>query len=154
MNTNSIKDKRNVVVGRIALVLLLIITVLCTSVFFAHGGRTDAYGGHKDNKNKSGLGYYHYHCGGHPPHLHKNNECPYAPKSTAKVSNSSKLTSGKTLEIKAAQQKLNDLGYNCGTPDGSIGKKTTAAIKAFQKDWGLTVDGKLGPKTLAALGKK
>lgn len=30
----------------------------------AHSGRTDRYGGHRDNKNKSGLGSYHYHCGG------------------------------------------------------------------------------------------
>ena len=32
----------------------------------AHSGRTDASGGHRDNKNASGLGSYHYHCGGHP----------------------------------------------------------------------------------------
>ena len=44
---------------------------------FAHGGRTDSSGGHKDNKNKSGLGSYHYHCGGYPAHLHTNGVCPY-----------------------------------------------------------------------------
>lgn len=44
----------------------------------AHSGRTDANGGHRDNKNKSGLGSYHYHCGGHPAHLHTNGVCPYA----------------------------------------------------------------------------
>lgn len=44
----------------------------------AHSGRTDARGGHKDNKNASGLGSYHYHCGGHPAHLHPNGVCPYA----------------------------------------------------------------------------
>lgn len=44
----------------------------------AHSGRTDRYGGHRDNKNKSGLGSYHYHCGGHPAHLHENGICPYA----------------------------------------------------------------------------
>lgn len=43
----------------------------------AHQGRTDANGGHKDNKNKSGLGSYHYHCGGNPAHLHTNGLCPY-----------------------------------------------------------------------------
>ena len=32
----------------------------------AHSGRTDASGGHHDNKNVSGLGSYHYHCGGFP----------------------------------------------------------------------------------------
>lgn len=45
----------------------------------AHSGRTDRYGGHRDNKNKSGLGSYHYHCGGHPAHLHENGICPYHP---------------------------------------------------------------------------
>lgn len=44
----------------------------------AHSGRTDRYCGHRDNKNKSGLGSYHYHCGGHPAHLHENGVCPYA----------------------------------------------------------------------------
>ena len=44
---------------------------------FAHSGRTDSRGGHKDNKNKSGLGPYHYHCGGYPPHLHEGGVCPY-----------------------------------------------------------------------------
>ena len=37
-----------------------------TIIAEAHSGRTDANGGHRDNKNKSGLGSYHYHCNGHP----------------------------------------------------------------------------------------
>ena len=32
---------------------------------------------HKDNKNASGLGSYHYHCGGYPAHLHTRGYCPY-----------------------------------------------------------------------------
>lgn len=51
----------------------------------AHSGRTDSHGGHKDNKNVSGLGSYHYHCGGNPAHLHENGTCPY---DTTAVSNS------------------------------------------------------------------
>ena len=58
---------------------------------FAHGGKTDAAGGHRDNQNKSGLGYYHYHCDGHPAHLHKDGVCPYkqsfAPKSSSNNNN-------------------------------------------------------------------
>lgn len=42
----------------------------------AHSGRTDAYGGHHDYKNKSGLGSYHYHHG-YPAHLHEGGICPY-----------------------------------------------------------------------------
>lgn len=55
---------------------LLAVIVLATAAI-AHGGRTDSSGGHKDNQNKSGLGSYHYHCGGNPAHLHKNGVCPY-----------------------------------------------------------------------------
>lgn len=50
---------------------------LIFSCSFAHSGRTDSSGGHRDNKNVSGLGYYHYHCGGYPAHLHTNGICPY-----------------------------------------------------------------------------
>lgn len=42
----------------------------------AHKGRTDSMGGHKDNKNASGLGDYHYHHG-HDEHLHPNGVCPF-----------------------------------------------------------------------------
>ena len=49
-----------------------------TIIAEAHSGCTDANGGHRDNKNKSGLGSYHYHCNGHPAHLHTNGVCPYA----------------------------------------------------------------------------
>lgn len=41
----------------------------------AHSGRTDSQGGHKDNKNKSGLGSYHYHHG-YSAHLHPDGVCP------------------------------------------------------------------------------
>ncbi|WP_347450736.1 hypothetical protein [Acetoanaerobium noterae] len=58
--------------------IVLSIILLSTVPGLAHGGKTDSSGGHKDNKNKSGLGYYHYHCGGNPPHLHNNGSCPYS----------------------------------------------------------------------------
>ncbi len=54
------------------------ITMISVGSFsYAHSGRTDSSGGHRDNKNKSGLGSYHYHCGGYPAHLHNNGGCPY-----------------------------------------------------------------------------
>ncbi len=70
-------------------ICLLLITMPISA--FAHSGRTDSSGGHKDNKNKSGLGYYHYHCGGYPAHLHNGGVCPY--KSGSSSSKSSYTTS-------------------------------------------------------------
>ena len=51
--------------------ILLSVMISAGSVY-AHPGRTDSNGGHHDYKNKSGLGSYHYHCGGYPAHLHPN----------------------------------------------------------------------------------
>ena len=53
----------------------------------AHGGRLDSRNGHKDRKNKSGLGSYHYHCYGKPAHLHRGGVCQYAPKDRITVRN-------------------------------------------------------------------
>lgn len=43
--------------------------------------------------------------------------------------------------VLAIQRRLNELGYNAGTPDGLFGNKTRAAILAFQRDNGIAVDG-------------
>ena len=53
--------------------------------------------------------------------------------------------------VKALQEKLNALGYNCGTADGTYGTKTVSAVKKFQQDHALTVDGIAGMATQAAL---
>lgn len=56
-----------------------------------------------------------------------------------------------TLDL---QQRLELLGYDPGPIDGVPGRRTIAAVKAFQEDAGLTVDGIVGPKTLAALNEE
>ena len=43
------------------------------------------------------------------------------------------------------------LGYNVGPVDGIFGQKSDAAVKAFQTDQALTVDGIVGPNTWKAL---
>jgi hypothetical protein len=62
-----------------SMVILLGFVAICLLNSFAHSGRTDSNGGHRDNKNKSGLGSYHYHHG-YGPHLHPNGVCPYEEK--------------------------------------------------------------------------
>ena len=54
--------------------------------------------------------------------------------------------------VKKIQQKLKNWGYYKGAVDGIFGAKTREAVKYFQRKNGLTVDGIVGDKTLAALG--
>ena len=85
---------------RTKIVSILVITLAIISIgltTYGHSGRTDANGGHRDNQNKSGLGSYHYHCGGHPAHLHTNGVCPYSSKSS---SSKNKSTSSSTTKKK------------------------------------------------------
>ena len=55
-------------------------------------------------------------------------------------------------EVRQIQQKLKAAGYYTGPVDGIFGAKTRSAVKAFQRDCGLTADGVAGPKTLLYLG--
>ena len=56
-------------------------------------------------------------------------------------------------DVKFVQQKLVDLGYDVGHSgvDGQYGNNTVNAVKEFQKDNGLSVDGIVGEKTWKAL---
>ncbi|OYD48201.1 peptidoglycan-binding domain-containing protein [Acidovorax kalamii] len=57
------------------------------------------------------------------------------------------------LALKDAQARLNELGYNAGVPDGAMGGKTTAALRAFQKDRGIAQSGRLDAATAGELSK-
>ncbi len=57
-----------------------------------------------------------------------------------------------TADIKQVQTKLKKWGYYNGAVDGINGPKTKAAVKAFQKKYGLTQDGVVGPLTAAKMG--
>lgn len=55
-------------------------------------------------------------------------------------------------EVRQIQQKLKSLGYYNGSVDGIYGTGTQKAVRAFQKNCGITADGVAGPKTLRYLG--
>ena len=75
----------------------------------------------------------------------------YAVQSAASSQVLSKL--GSTgAEVTRVQKKLKELGYYSGAADGIYGNATKAAVKAFQKNCGITADGVAGPKTLLYLG--
>ena len=82
------------------------------------------------------------------------------PKEPEKQPEKGQTVSYKTLRrgnygelVKQLQTKLNALGYDLGVCgiDGDFGQATEKAVKAFQKDHGLTADGVVGQKTWAAL---
>ncbi len=54
--------------------------------------------------------------------------------------------------VRMLQQILTDFGYSSDAVDGDFGPKTEKAVKEFQTDFSLVVDGIVGPKTWAALG--
>lgn len=127
---------------------------LCvTSIAFAHSGRTDSSGGHRDNRNMSGLGYYHYHCGGYPAHLHSNGVCPYqgggnttTPKPTPPVKKvklnktSVKMASGTSFTLKVSNTSGKRVTWKSSNPrvisvtkNGRINAKQTGTASITVK---------------------
>ena len=62
------------------------------------------------------------------------------------------LYTATSSENKKIQQRLKELGYYNGSIDGILGSQSVSAIKRFQRDYGLTVDGIVGTNTLTSLG--
>ncbi|OZY85709.1 hypothetical protein CBP51_01250 [Cellvibrio mixtus] len=138
---------------------LLLCLLLIPSFVSAHGGRTDKYGCHNDRKN----GGYHCHNGGTPSqslHTPTNsiNKNSIKPQSSSTQPASSQvrdtnIAAYKELVLKT-QTALNQLGYLAGEPDGVLGAQTIKAIKHFQVDNEMTVDGKPGYLLLEAMLRK
>ena len=122
------KNKKKIII--ILLILLSIISIGVNA--YAHSGRTDSSGGHKDNKNKSGLGSYHYHCGGHPAHLHTKGVCPYSSSSSTSESSksSSSSSSTKTTSMVPSTIAVTDIKINENVTNMEKGenKKLTTTI--------------------------
>lgn len=55
------------------------------------------------------------------------------------------------MDITGIQKALKQQGFDPGAADGVWGRRTVAAVKAFQKARGLEADGIVGPQTEAAL---
>lgn len=104
----------------------------------AHSGRTDANGGHKDNKNVSGLGSYHYHCGGYPAHLHENGVCPYANTSVntevPKTSTQPSADTGKNNTASATSAASATTAAKVSTQTATVGTKNTVTISDTSYD--------------------
>jgi N-acetylmuramoyl-L-alanine amidase len=54
-------------------------------------------------------------------------------------------------DVLALQERLLELGYDAGRGNGVFGPQTEHALRNFQRDYGLTVDGICGAETVRAL---
>jgi LysM repeat protein len=54
-------------------------------------------------------------------------------------------------QVREVQNYLYSMGYLRVTPDGNYGPRTTESVKAFQIEYGLTYDGRVGDETYTAL---
>ncbi len=77
---------------------------------------------------------------------------PVQATTTQNVSGTTLKQGMKSADVSALQQKLKALGYYKGAIDSSYGPQTAAAVKAYQKAKGLTVDAIAGKQTLTSLG--
>ena len=79
-----------------------------------------------------------------------------APRSSkgAAVHASKVGASGSHAQVMAFQQALKDKGFDPGPIDGTVGPRTTAAVRAYQKAERLTMTGEMNTDTAAKLGVK
>jgi N-acetylmuramoyl-L-alanine amidase len=54
-------------------------------------------------------------------------------------------------DVAALQQRLMEMGFDCGRVDGLFGVETEQALREFQRNIGVVADGTCGPATLKAL---
>lgn len=60
-------------------------------------------------------------------------------------------TKSRTQLLRNVQQELNERGYDAGPADGAFGPKTRTAIRTYQSDAGLAVNGEADEELLARL---
>lgn len=92
------------------IIALLGILLAFPTTILAHSGKTDSSGGHKDKNNVSGLGSYHYHCGGYPAHLHDGGVCPYSGSAKSSTTTKSIITNNSkasTTKAKSSTEAKN-----------------------------------------------
>lgn len=84
------------------------------------------------------------------PSLSQETMAKHAASIAADKSTHASISSGKP-SAEEIQTALKNAGYYSGAIDAKIGPKSKKAIENFQKDNGLVIDGKVGPKTWSKL---
>ncbi|KAA3597448.1 MAG: YHYH domain-containing protein [Calditrichaeota bacterium] len=114
--------------------LILLFVTLIPSLVFCHPGRTDSSGGHNNRK----TGGYHYHNAG---------KVRSSYNFSNKANKTSKIYSQKMVSSYFLQASLKLLGFYKGKIDGIWGEETIKAIKKFQKDKEVVINGEFDTTT-------
>lgn len=136
---------------KIAALAMCASLALSANVSLAHGHNG---GGHHnyDYTTTNNYNYHHYEhtgthssdCGNYPSHAHLDGLCPYTCDDTS-------YHYYRASTVKKVQNKLNKLGYDCGSADGVYGTQTKNCIKKYQNKKNMTVNGKINQKLLKKL---
>jgi hypothetical protein len=119
----------------LAVTLFLFFSITGVSTVYGHGGGLDSQGGHNCYVG-SCAGTYHCHqawgpgCGGGTSVGSSSN--PVTPKCVA--SEAFSLTKRNWAKI---QKQLKNAGYSPGAVDGKPGPQTLAALRSYERDFGL-----------------
>lgn len=101
----------------------------------------DDYGHHAGHNNCINNDY---DCSSHPDHAHPDGVCPY-------YCTDQEYQYYQASTVKKVQAKLNKAGYKCGSANGVYNTKTKKAIKKFQKNKKMAVNGKITKNLLDKL---
>ena len=123
------------------LILALVLSAISASSAFAGTRYWNHHGHYRNHSNvyfSIGLGGYPYGYGyGY-----------YAPRTT--VYATARINDDHT--VAAVQRRLSQGGYYHGAVDGVIGPATRVAIRSYERNNGLPVDGEIDPQLLRTMG--
>jgi hypothetical protein len=131
------------------LLIALVAGALAAAPAFAgsHHGHHGHHGSHSNFSFGIGLGYPYYGYGygyGYYPYGYGY----YRPRTVIY----SEVAINDDATVAAVQRRLSRAGYYRGTIDGVIGNGTRSAIRAYERNHGLVVDGRIDRRLLATMG--
>lgn len=134
------------------LIIALVLSVIGTSSAFAGWNHHRHYRNHSNVYFSIGLGYPYGYGYGYSPYYRS---YPYGygygyygPRTTVYATNG--YTDDAT--VAAVQRRLARGGYYHGSIDGVIGPSTRVAVRAFERNNGLPVDGVIDRQLLRTMG--
>ena len=137
---------------KLLLIALVAGAMVATPAFAGHRGHHH-HRSHSPFSLGIGLGYPYYGYGygygyGYPYGYYPYGYGYYRPRTV--IYSAEAITDDAT--VAAVQRRLSRAGYYRGSIDGVIGDGTRSAIRAYERNHGLAVDGRIDRRLLATMG--